>query len=330
MNNNMLFTQSSLGFFLSNKNNIPKEKNDTNEEEPIIIQNFIPFDTIKNNIYYQQIKDIGLENFLNVYIVNKCGRNSFLLQYCDQNEKYKTDPKTSKILHGIRKWFPKLYFNELENNGMFISKENIDISKIKSSSTIGKALDYHGCDEFDFIDNTSNTYSYSIMAALTIDAIENFKCKSHIQLFAIKTQNDNYEKDMKNKALKFMKIIKEDKLLDNIVQNIYLHVEENFSCNYLIDKILSKELLDEYEKFEISNILYNCGFSPSLMEYEFLYDNPIHIGILITILTYALNNPLEPFYPLQHSGFQNEVNEITNKLENSLLNLLNKKIKNEV
>jgi hypothetical protein len=67
------------------------------------------------------------------------------------------------------------------------------------------------------------------------------------------------------------------------------------------------------------------GFSDTLLEYEFQYNNPIHKGILLDLLVKSKYDVLSPFYPLQkYPKQQEEVDNITIKLENALLDILDK------
>ena len=57
--------------------------------------------------------------------------------------------------------------------------------------------------------------------------------------------------------------------------------------------------------------------------YEFNYKNSLHRGILLTLMTYAQNTPLEPFFPLQNYPEQDDmVSEITQKWEQELIRIL--------
>ena len=60
-----------------------------------------------------------------------------------------------------------------------------------------------------------------------------------------------------------------------------------------------------------------------LNEYLFDFSNPIHKGIVLTLLSYCDNTPISAFYPLQnYPNEMNEVDKITAKWENEMLRIL--------
>jgi hypothetical protein len=76
------------------------------------------------------------------------------------------------------------------------------------------------------------------------------------------------------------------------------------------------------------------GFSDKLqdyIEYETDFNNQIHRGILIGLLTQSKHDILEPFCPLdEHPKEENRVNNIILKWENLIINSFNiSKIKNQ-
>ena len=91
----------------------------------------------------------------------------------------------------------------------------------------------------------------------------------------------------------------------------------------ILDKLLSTDPLTEDFLDEVKNILYNIGFSDTFQEYNFQYHNTGHIGILSTIITYYINNPLAPFQPLQQFTVEKDVYKIFCKWETDLTKILN-------
>ena len=79
---------------------------------------------------------------------------------------------------------------------------------------------------------------------------------------------------------------------------------------------------------EIYNILYNLGFSMSLQLYvhlNFQFDNPVHRGILLSLLLNSKHRIIEPFCPLQLFPEQDKhVNIITDEWEFELINIIGK------
>ena len=117
-------------------------------------------------------------------------------------------------------------------------------------------------------------------------------------------------------------VLQNDELFGSMVREVRVEVSKNIPIKSLISNILSGNV-DEYDKSEINNYIWNLGFE-KIGDYNFDYSNQIHVGILLTLLTYCDNNPLSPFFPLQRFPEDVKVNELTIKWETELLKILNK------
>jgi hypothetical protein len=60
-----------------------------------------------------------------------------------------------------------------------------------------------------------------------------------------------------------------------------------------MDKLLNKELLIEEEQNEIRNYIGNIT---PMYSYDYEWQNPIHIGIILSLLVTYEYHELEPFY----------------------------------
>jgi len=116
-------------------------------------------------------------------------------------------------------------------------------------------------------------------------------------------------------------VLQNDKIFGSIVREVRVEVSKSIPVKTLVTKILAGNV-DEYDKLEINNYIWNLGFN-IIGDYKFDYSNQIHIGIILTLLTYYDNNPLSPFFPLQRFPEQDDkVAELTIKWETELLKLL--------
>jgi hypothetical protein len=89
--------------------------------------------------------------------------------------------------------------------------------------------------------------------------------------------------------------------------------------------LISKKKIVSEELDVIRSVFYNMGFTERLSAYEFQFDNPIHIGILLDVLVKEKYDLLSPFYPLQNYPKQSgEVDRITTELENAMIDILDK------
>ena len=88
---------------------------------------------------------------------------------------------------------------------------------------------------------------------------------------------------------------------------------------YLINKLIKNIAIDRDDDDNIKNHIWNLGFDDSgISDYKYKYDNPVHRGILIGLLTLCDNNPISPFFPLQQHPEHEAVDNLTSKWANEL------------
>jgi len=109
----------------------------------------------------------------------------------------------------------------------------------------------------------------------------------------------------------------------------------NITCKSLINSLIKNPTnLNDDEKWHIDNYFYNIGFSPKLHNFCINniveYDNPVHIGIIIGLLSHYQHNIIEPFCPLQYTGKLNEIEKITEEWEETLFDIFVKTRKTDI
>jgi hypothetical protein len=77
------------------------------------------------------------------------------------------------------------------------------------------------------------------------------------------------------------------------------------------------------EEGEFRNYIFNLGFATDrLMNYPFQFANPVHRGVVMTLLSYYIDNPLEPFFPLQRHREMAAVETASDKWETNIIRIL--------
>lgn len=270
------------------------------------------------------IKDIHIENILNAILVNENIRSAMLVQPIDYKERKGTDKKTLTIVNGIKKLFPNLYLTDNYQNyqGTIISKKKLLLdNQFVSLEKMGKILGYPCYKNFENFNRDNNLF------ALEIKVLYNNNIE--IPLFANVCENKKNLKKFNLIAQKAFDVFTNEKykhILKGInINKVYVNVENMIPTQSVIDKLIINNKITEEEKEKIIEILYNCGFSDNLSEYDFQYNNKIHKGILLDILLKEKYDILSPFYPLQTYPIQQkEIETITTQLENALIEILNK------
>jgi len=257
--------------------------------------------------------EIGIQEYMGAVLVNNNVRNAMMIQSVDYGEKNENGPITHNKLENLLKHFPDLK-QSVVYQGVILSKTEYTNDEV-TSANIGEILGYPCQGELDWIISHPDDECF----AMSLIAILNSDERVHIL--------DNRCKDMANlpkmNELKFKAycVLQNDKIFGSIVREVRVEVSKSIPVKTLVTKILAGNV-DEYDKLEINNYIWNLGFN-IIGDYKFDYSNQIHIGIILTLLTYYDNNPLSPFFPLQRFPEQDDkVAELTIKWETELLKLL--------
>lgn len=272
---------------------------------------------------------LGLEEYINTILVEKGGRPAFMIQPSDYKESRADEPITSKKIQFIKKYFPDLHISNT-NWGVIISKQKLDSASIKNGKDIGKILGYPCYKDFDYLeDKTRKIMSYEIFAKLKyIPELSNYYTRASIFINqCIDKSTYNQHKELREK---FEKILKDDKIVGDLIINVEIDETELIPPSLILSKLKENKRLNKNEYDELINIMYNLGFS---MEFQFvlrdlnIYD-PYNRGIICGLVSNYINNPLEPFFPLQNYPKQDEmVIKKINEWETSLIGLFSYKKK---
>jgi len=264
-------------------------------------------------------------NILNAILVNEGVRPAMLIQPADYNEKNRKDTKILSIVNRIKELFPKLLLSDNYKiyQGTIISKKFYD-DKVISLEKMGEILGYPCFNNFETLNRDKLLFNLELVVSCN-DGTEyplfNNICKDKKTIRELKSLSIKAFKALTNE--KYKDILKSFSILK--INKIYVNIDIMIPIQYIIDKLITKKKLSNEEIDKIRNVLWNEGFSYKLLGYEFQYNNPIHIGILLHLLIKTKYNILSPFFPLQNYPKQNEkIDEITIQLENALIDILDK------
>ena len=264
-------------------------------------------------------------NILNAILVNEGLRPAMLIQPADYNEKTGKDTKILSIVNRIKELFPKLLLSDNYKiyQGTIISKKLYD-GKVISLEKMGEILGYPCFNNFETLNRDELLFNLELVVSCN-DGTEyplfNNICKDKKTVTELKSLSIKAFKALTNE--KYKDILKSFSILK--INKIYVNIDIMIPTQYIIDKLITKKKLSNEEIDKIRNVLWNEGFSYKLLGYEFQYNNPIHVGILLHLLIKTKYNTLSPFFPLQNYPKQNEkIDEITIQLENALIDILDK------
>jgi len=240
---------------------------------------------------------IDLNNIINAILVEEGVRPACLIQPADYFEATGKDENMMAIKAKIKSFFPDLILSEKYTTyqGTIVSKKSYDGEEI-SLTRMGEILGYPCYRDFNQF-NRNDEYTYFIEIMIV------FKNNSSEQLLVNICKNREEESAFQEIADKAKAALTKEKyktiLEDNEVEQIHVVIQSDIPSKVLVDKLMLHKVLTREEKQALQNILYNFGFTMKLQYYNFQYDNPLQIGIIVGILLLSRNYPLSPFFPLQ-------------------------------
>lgn len=251
------------------------------------------------------IHEIGLSEYINCVLVINDVRNAMLLQAADYKEITHEDPITKNKLNAILKYFP-LKHCVLEFGNVLISKKQYTVNDITSDEKMGEILGYPCAKDFK-----NATYSISIDAEFVLGSV---------QIIGM-CAKDDYPA-LNTFASDALRVLQNDPIIGII--DVTVNMKPILNTQDIINKLISNIELNKDDIYSIENCIYNIGF-PVLATYLFQYNNPFHIGIITTLLSYSIHDPIYPFTPLQRFPVEyKKLDMINEKLELNIIYNLNK------
>lgn len=233
-----------------------------------------------------------LENFVNCYLVNEGVRPAYLYQHHNL-DKEQTREGLIKLMNACHKHFPELNMYLCTTYGLFISQTNINTTKKNNNcNDIGDILGYpQGEVKFTEINRDIVNYGYHIKVIITDTPNSNID----VDIFSMISQNSIIEKlvTIKNDIEKCLK--SEMCPLSQYVDKITCDEEITYPPLYLAGKLAKNETLTEDEYADVINYIWNI-YDSTLSEYSYQLDNPVHRGILISLLIGYKYDVVEPLY----------------------------------
>jgi hypothetical protein len=249
----------------------------------------------------------------NLILVQENVRPAMLVQPADYKEATGKDPKTKAILDSIRLRYPDIILSEAYENyqGILVSKQSYD-GHI-SLERMGEILGYPCFREFQ------ETPLFSIHVNVHTD-------HGMAELFANGSTSDSIEA-FQAFAEKATPVLQSH---FKSFQRIEIAVYPIVPTQTLIDHLLEEKELTSSELDHLQSVLFNFGFSVELQFYvmdHVQFHNPVHRGILLSLLAREKNDTLSPFFPLQQYPAQRaQVDALTQAWEADLMYLFEKSI----
>lgn len=279
----------------------------------------------------EKMNKLGPEEYLNCFLVTKGVRDGYLYQMVDHNEYDVNAPISKKKLKLMKKYFPSLHQTK-NGQGVLLSTKAFPLHEIEDKSSLGKILGYPCAFYPDEISTKSTAdeinawltangipHRTSIQINITISlGNEDVEDKEYNLIGFLCLEFERHQKEIEELVSKIKKALHSDSHMKKMIKNVELDVETIIDQDNLIRALSNyTQALSGSEKSSMMNFLYNMGvYTPefeSLVQTigtEIDYENPLHRGILIGLLTYSKSPPDSAFFPIQNYGGQAKVNEV--------------------
>jgi hypothetical protein len=263
------------------------------------------------------VAEIGIEEYINAFLVDKDVRPGMMLQPPDYQERTEKDPIMSAMITNILATFPSLVTTVTDGRSTIFAKRAIPLDTIQTDKQLGVILGYPCAEEFAAakdIDDKEYTYSIELIVKLH-DTVTTEK--KEIQLLVNVCLTDAKKPYFEAMAAAAQAAIRADPVLSPLVESVYVDIHIHIPPTMILNKLVRAEPLTEGDLHEFHNFSDNLGFTEEgLVNYPFDFTNPLHRGIGIYIVSMYLHDPTSAFYPLQqYPGKDTEVYEITKALE---------------
>ena len=251
---------------------------------------------------------INPEDFINSFLIIKGVRDAYLLQ----NHKSTTYEIDNRI-NAIQTKFPEL--NLLKNNNYYyFSLKKLTLQDIETNEQISKILRF-SCDvEFDNLNRNIETVTYNFNVYLQ-------RIKDPINIITYICQTKNTIQD----ANKLLEDIKTALSSITTFEGAELNIKVNIPVISLIPKLIDISYVFTQDEIEaLDDIIYNImnfnNYNKIIGNIN--YYNPIHRGIVLAYISDFKHPVLEPLYPLNTSGYMEDINRIEDKKSDLIQKIL--------
>ena len=271
------------------------------------------------NKFNQDFNLLGPEDYINSLIVVKGIRKAYLIQNFSD-----TDIEIKERIENIQQVFPRLQLL-INQNYNYLSLEKLTKKQVDNNDKIAKILHFDCSSSFDTINRDEEYIVYNIIVTLTNQQV--------IHLITYICQDDTTYENAEKLTNKIREVIFNHEYLKNIVKDVELDMKIIQPLSSLVDKIANPKIrLNEDEIERIREVIYNIMNKENYDKIVDIieYNNPIHRGFILSFIATLEFDPLTPLFPLQLSGYMEEIYDIENKRTELLVSLLKKTSQNQM
>lgn len=248
------------------------------------------------------------EEYLNAFLVHVGLRPAMLLQPADYKEATSTDPISARKLASLAAAFPDLVFSKIGSETLIAKRAYTD-AEIPSDVAMGRILGYPCADEFAGLDPDEERTGIEIIVVL--------RSGQRFQIVSYVCKDESHVPTAVHFAVAAEAAFRSDPRLSAIIDRVEARHRTDRGPTYFINRLLAKAPLSEEDKGQLVNHIWNLGLEHA-GGYAYDFENPVHRGILIGLLSFCKHDPSTPFFPLQDRPEYAAVMGITAKLDTEL------------
>jgi len=265
-----------------------------------------------SNTFKTEFDKFGPINYINSFLVEKGVRDAYLIQNFES-----TDIEVNKLIKNIQHSFPilKLY---KQNNYFYLSRKQLTNDDVNSETKIASLLRFV-CDVgFEDLDREIEITDYNVNVFIN-------GSDDPISIITYVCQTDSTKDSAKLLVDDIREVIMHDINLKQIVSKVELKVNVTTPVMSLIPKLMDlKYKFNKNEMLEMDNIIFNImneiSFNKIVNSIDYM--NPIHRGVMLGYISDYQHNILQPLYPLQSSGYMEQIYKIEDKKSDLMMSFL--------
>ena len=245
-----------------------------------------------------------------------------LIQPADYNETTYEDPQTEAKLLAIKQQFPDLIQSVVDGGEVIISKHKYRPEDIDENATMGKILGYPCYADYQY--TLDNKDAIKVGIDITVHLKPGFDNDS-THMISYMCKDERFYAESQAFAATCEKVLKADPNVGKIILGVVAEKRIIMPIKYLINKLSHNEALTQSEGEAVINNIWNLGFPEDLgreiVSINYQFKNPVHRGMIISLLSLCDNNQMEPFWPLQYRKEHRDVDAISASWARELIRL---------